>query len=218
VPVHDGGVTDRDTEWRWVAEQRRALAGSLDTLAPEAWDGPSLCGDWRIRDVVGHLVNLAEGTRASVFVDVARQLRPPSDAISRIAKREGRSAPDDLVARLRASADGRFVVPTQRPVAALGEVVVHGVDALRPSGGTEPPVDAERTQAIAETYRRLGPVFGMGRAVRRVRFDATDAGWSVGPIAGPAATGMATDVLLALAGRAEGRSALSGPGAELLRR
>jgi len=200
-----------------VAEQRRVLAASLDTLAPEAWDGPSLCGGWLVRDVVGHLVGLAEGTRMSIFVDVARQLRPPSDAISRIAKREGRAAPEDLVARLRASVDGRFVVPTQRPVAALGEVVVHGIDALRPSGGTEPPVDAERTQAVAEAYRRLGPVFAMGRAVRHVRFDATDAGWSVGPTTGPVATGTATDILLALAGRAEGRSGLAGPGAELLR-
>lgn len=216
--MHDGVVTDRDTEWRWVAEQRRALAGSLDTLAPEAWDEESLCRGWLVRDVVGHLVSLAEGTRASVFVDVARQLRLPAEAVSRIAKREGRAAPDDLIARLRASAEGHFVVPTQPPVVALGEVVVHGVDALRPSRRTEPPVDAERARAIAQAYRRLGPVFGTARAARRVRFDAGDAGWSVGPTAGLVATGTATDILLALAGRAEGRSALSGPGAELLRR
>lgn len=210
-------MTDREVAWGWVAEQRRALAASLEAMAPDAWDQPSLCRGWLVRDVVGHLVHLAEGTRASVALDLARQLRPPPAALSRIAKREGRAAPGDLVARLRTSAEGRFVVPTQPPVVSLGEVVVHGIDALRPSGGIEPPVDAERTQAVAEAYRRLGPVFGTARVARQVRFEATDAGWSVGPADGPVASGAATDVLMTLAGRPEGCAALVGAGAELLR-
>ena len=214
---HDGAMSDRESEWRWVTEERLALAAALESLAPDAWDEPSLCDGWRVRDVVGHLVSLAEASRVSMFLDVSRQFRPPDVAISRIAQREGRAAPEELTRRLRAASEGRFVVPSQPPAAALGEVIVHGIDALRPVGGEEPERDGERTEAVAHVYRRIGPVFGTGRVARRVRFDATDAGWSIGPDDGPVAAGTATDVLLALAGRPGGRAALTGPGADLLR-
>lgn len=210
-------MSDQETGWQWVTEERLALAAVLESLAPEAWDEPSLCDGWRVRDVVGHLVHLAEGTRASIFLDGLRQLRPPGEAVSRIARREGRAAPEELARRLRAAAGGRFVVPTQPPTAALGEVIVHGIDALRPVGGHEPERDGERTEAVAQVYRRIGLVFGTGRVARRIRFDTTDAGWSIGPVDGPVATGTATDVLLALAGRPAGRAALTGRGADLLR-
>lgn len=198
-----------------MADQRLALADALAQLDEEAWDRPSLCAGWQVRDVVGHLVHLAEGTRASVMLDVARQLRPPDEAVSRIAKREGKAGPVELVESLRAAAEGRFVVPTQGPPAALGEVIVHGVDALRPSGAPEPIAPDDASHAVAQAYRGLGRVF-RARNTRRVRFDSNDAGWSVGPTDAPSATGTATDILLALAGRPEGADALTGPGAELL--
>lgn len=209
-------MTDRDTVWGWVAAQRLALADALEELPTTAWDLPSQCDGWRVRDVVGHLVNLAEASRPSVMIDMFRQLRPPNAALSRIAKREGGAEPNELVDRLRAAANGRFVVPTQPPAAALGEVIVHGVDALRPVGGAEPPAESDRTHAVAEAYRRIGPVFRTARAARRVRFAPTDADWTIGPNTGPVAEGAAVDVLLTLAGRKQGASALSGPGAELL--
>lgn len=210
-------MTNRDAQWRWVVEQRIALADSLAALDESAWDEPSLCAGWQVRDVVGHLVHLAEGSRASVLLDVARQLRLPDEAVSRVAKREGQADPGDLVDRLRAAAGGRFVVPTQGPPAALGEVIVHGIDALRPSGAAEPALDGEASRAVAETYRNLGPVFRAG-GIRRIRFEADDAAWSVGPADGPVATGAASEILLAMAGRDEGRAALRGPGADLIRR
>lgn len=209
-------MTDDETVWRWIAEERAALATALEALPPEAWDEPSQCGGWKVRDVVGHLVSLAEATRWSVTVDMARQLRLPDEALSRIAKREGRADPADLVARLRAAARGRFVVFTQPPAVSLGEVIVHGIDALRPVGGDEPAVEGDRTREVAGAYRNVGFVFAAGRVTRKIRFEATDAGWAVGPDDGPVAQGAATDVLLALAGRDEGRQALGGPGADLL--
>jgi len=209
-------VTDDETVWRWIAEERVALADALEALPAEAWDEPSQCRGWKVRDVVGHLVSLAEATRWSVTVDLARQLRLPDEALSRIAKREGRADPTELVARLHAAARGRFVVFTQPPAVSLGEVIVHGIDALRPVGGDEPAVDPERTLEVAQAYRNVGFVFSAGRVTRKIRFEATDAGWVIGPTEGPVAQGAATDVLLALAGRAEGCEALGGPGADLL--
>jgi len=39
------------------AIQRESLLAMLETLAPPEWNTQSLCAEWRIRDVVGHLVS-----------------------------------------------------------------------------------------------------------------------------------------------------------------
>lgn len=202
--------------WGWVAEERVALADRLKAVDPGAWERPSLCAGWRVRDVLGHLVWLAEASRPSAMIDMARTLRPPMEAMARIARRHGDIDPNELVERLRAAADGRFVVPTQPPIIALGDVLAHGSDVARPTSLDPRPAD-ERTGLVADAYRGIGFVFGSRRAAK-VRFTADDAGWAVGPTDGPAAHGPGEAVLLALAGRPEGVADLDGPGAEVLRR
>lgn len=209
-------MTNSEVVWGWVADQRRALADSLDSLPADAWDQPSLCAGWRVRDAVGHLVALAEASRPSLAFDVVRQLRLPGEALTRIAQREGAAEPAELVSRLRLAAEGRFVVPSQPPQVSLGEVVVHGVDALRPVDGDEPITPPYRLGPVAEAYRRIVPIFGGGRRIRSIRFVTTDGDWAVGPTGGPVARGAAIDVVLALAGRPAGVQGLIGPGADLL--
>ena len=48
--------------WALVAGQRRDLADAVADLPGAAWDTPSLCAGWRVRDVVAHVVGNAEGT------------------------------------------------------------------------------------------------------------------------------------------------------------
>ena len=38
-------------------DERREFADFLATLTPEQWDGPSLCSQWRVRDVVAHTIS-----------------------------------------------------------------------------------------------------------------------------------------------------------------
>ncbi len=201
----------------WVAEARTDLADRLAALPPEAWDADSLCAGWRVRDVIGHLVHLAETSRPAMVLEAVRQAPSTIDgALAEIARREGASEPADLVRRLREAGGGGFTPPVVGPIAALGETFVHGSDALRPTGATPRPAD-ERTLAVARFYRRAGVVFG-ARSAARVRFTAEDAGWSVGPEDGPAAHGPGEAVLLALAGRPEAVADLAGPGTAHLRR
>jgi DNA-binding PadR family transcriptional regulator len=47
--------------WALVAGQRRDLADAVADLPLSAWDTPSLCAGWRVRDVVAHVVGNAEG-------------------------------------------------------------------------------------------------------------------------------------------------------------
>ncbi|MEY2474061.1 MAG: hypothetical protein QOK28_3390 [Actinomycetota bacterium] len=120
--------------WAQVAAQRRELADRVESLEPSQWDAESWCTGWRVRDVLGHLVHLAEATQVSITRDVVRAGGRPGRALSKIARRLGERPVPGLADRLRAAAGGRFHVLGTPAVVALGEVVVHGADALRSVG------------------------------------------------------------------------------------
>ena len=44
-----------DELFAMVAAERRALADDLEGLTPEQWATQSLCAEWAVRDVAGHL-------------------------------------------------------------------------------------------------------------------------------------------------------------------
>jgi uncharacterized protein (TIGR03083 family) len=49
-----------------IRELSSALSGELNALSPEAWDGPTNCAPWRVRDLVAHIVVSGEGFAASI--------------------------------------------------------------------------------------------------------------------------------------------------------
>jgi hypothetical protein len=44
-----------DTTWGLIETERRSLADLLEPLTPDQWSAPSLCAEWRIRDVAAHV-------------------------------------------------------------------------------------------------------------------------------------------------------------------
>jgi uncharacterized protein (TIGR03083 family) len=70
-----------------IRSETEALKAYLNTLTPDAWSRPSACKLWEIRDVVGHLVWVAE-----FYLDIisrgikgdpsAPEGRPPADALN----------------------------------------------------------------------------------------------------------------------------------------
>ncbi|MEZ5383448.1 MAG: maleylpyruvate isomerase family mycothiol-dependent enzyme [Microthrixaceae bacterium] len=200
---------DPDVIRAWTAEERRRAAADLRIIADEAWDEPSLCAGWRCRDVLGHLVWLAERTRAGVFLDVMRTVRPPNSAIRRIGTRMGDRPPEELLDRLDAAAEGRFHLPGTGPEVALAEVLTHRADITRVTDGPTRSSD-ERTATAVDAYRQLWWYFGLPRAVHGARLVATDAGWAVGPEGGPEIRGPGQSLLVAIAGRRSARPELHG--------
>lgn len=204
---------DQARVWEWIADERVRLAELLEGVGDRDWDRPSLCTGWRVRDVLGHVVWLAEGTRWTILGDLIRTRRLPNAAVAQASRSVGDLPPADLVARLRRAANGRFKVPGAPPAAVLGEVLVHRADITVPLGLAEYPPD-QRVRTVLETYRWLAPVVRgtwWGPALKLV---ATDGGWSVGR--GREVRGTAQSLLLALAGRPLSRDMLSGPGATAL--
>jgi uncharacterized protein (TIGR03083 family) len=199
-----------------VAEELADLADLLGVLAPEEWEVPSLCGRWRVRQVVGHLLadydpKLTVG-RALVGSAVHRGVDRYLDATARA--HEVMQTPESLVARLRALDRGAGVgafVPVRR---RLHEHVVHHQDIRRPLG--RPRVIPEARLRVALDVARAPK--GGDRIVKWAKgltFTATDLDWTVGT--GPVIAGRGEALLLALSRRPVSLGELAGDGVAELR-
>lgn len=208
------GVSDLDV-WAEVAAGRRALADAVDRLDPAVLDADSWCEGWRGRDVLGHLVYLAEATQGKVLKDVLRFGPRPDTSLQRTATALGDRPVAELTGRLRAGAEGRFHVLGSPPIVSLGEVLVHGADLLRPAGVDVDLVDPAVIGPLLPVYRRLGRVAFHGSPTKGVTLVATDADLSIGR--GPEVRGRAIDLLLLTANRRQVLGALGGPGVATLR-
>ena len=141
--------------WSEVRRLRCDVADRIEALSPEQWEAQSWCAGWRVRDVLGHLVHLAEASQLSMVRAVLRAGARPDRALDRAARRVGAEPVPELAQRLRDAADGRYHVLGTPPAVALGEVLVHSGDALRPLGLTTdaPPADVA---LVLDFYVRFG--------------------------------------------------------------
>jgi len=202
--------------WAQVRGERLGLADEIEAMAAEQWATPSLCGGWRVADVAGHLVFLAEGSQPRGTWYMWRYGRGVSvnRMVDATARRWAQATPAELADRLRAAADGRYRLPGAPPAAALAEVVIHGEDLRRPLGLAAPARDPADLVPLLDLYRRIGRWFLHGGA-GRLRLEASDAAWSAG--AGDLVRGPALALLLALAGRDSACDELAGAGVTSLR-
>jgi uncharacterized protein (TIGR03083 family) len=202
--------------WAQVRGERLRLADEIQALAAEQWATPSPCAGWRVADVAGHLVFLAEGSQLRGTWYMWRYGRGVlvNRMIDATARRWAQATPTELADRLRAAADGRYRLPGAPPSAALAEVVVHGEDVRRPLALAAPERDPADLVPLLDLYRWIGRWF-LHRGARRLRLEATDVGWSAG--AGDLVRGPALALLLALAGRDAACDELDGAGVTSLR-
>lgn len=188
--------------WQAVADERAELSALLADTDTEAWNGPSACGDWTVKDVVAHLVVMAEAGNRYKFIARSALIDPRfHKSIDKAARRLSAVAPPrELAARLGIARNGRFLLPFFPAVAALGEVLVHRSDVSVALGLPSHTPD-ERVRAVLETQSKLWFVFGVSRSIRKYRFVATDAEWSVGPAEGPVIVATGEQLLQVATGR-----------------
>ena len=173
----------------------------------------SLCTDWTVRRVVGHLnasARLTTGKFVGAFVRSGFSLnRFANDQIDKnlgpgnVATLANFRAVQDL----RTSPPG----PTQ---AWLGEVLVHAEDIRRPLGIAHPyPADA--LLEAAEFYKGSNALIGTRSRISGLSLMATDAEFRHG--SGDEVAGPMLSLLMAMTGRASACEDLSGPGVQTLR-
>ncbi len=199
-----------------ITQQRLRTADTLDRLVPTAWETPSLCDGWTVRDVVGHMLMPLEVSvpRLLVKMITARGFNGASRALSReiAASRD----PAALVAALRERAGKRFTPPGLGPIAPLTDICVHTRDIERPLGiaSTLQPEDVVAVLGWITSGRAKGFVDPARTA--GLRFEATDVGWASG--LGPVVRGDGEAIVLAVTGRTPALDDLEGDGVSELRR
>ena len=201
---------DEETSWRVIAEQRLALADLLDGLTADEWDRPSLCTDWRVRDVAAHVAMAPQPPGLAAMLGAAARARGSFNRLNHdLAVRHAARPPGEIVAQLRQHAASRRLPAVTNYRNIVPDVLVHSQDIAVPLGRDLPmPIAAAR--AAAERAWEMGWPFWAQRRLRGVRLTATDTDWSVG--AGKEVTGPIAALLLLLTGRtATARPHLTGP-------
>ena len=202
---------DVEAKWAAIADRRRALAQLVEGRPDEDWERPSLCTEWRIRDVVAHVALTPHSPTVGAILRAAVRARGDFDRVNRdMARAYATRPPAELVADLRGSADSRRKPAITTLDNLLFDVLVHVRDVALPLGVECPPPPAAAREGVERVWR-MGWPFWAKRKLRGLRLEATDVDWTVGD--GPVVRGPAQALLLLLTGRdAAALPALAGPG------
>ena len=194
--------------WDHTVALRTDLIEQLAAVPAARWDEPTLCTEWRVRDVVAHLVlpeRLSVLTLAGALVrsgfSIQRFVR--DDAI-----RRGSVPVPELIAAYRAGIDRRTVPPGRNGEHLLADLFVHTQDIRRPLG-LPWHHDPDLLTLVAGVVQ-VDSGLGVTRRVEGLRLRATDTDWCAG--AGAEITGTTEALILAMHGRTVVLPELAGPG------
>lgn len=200
--------------WEAVDEERSVLANDLGRLEAAQWDVQSLCNQWKVRHVVGHLIAGAELKARPFLVGMLKSGMSFNRFMARQGLVLGMASPDELLSQFSKTIGAHRAAPGANSEVMLIDIVCHGVDIRRPTGMIrEVPQDA--LLRVADLVKRVGFPFHAKDRIAGLRLAATDFAWSTGD--GPLVEGPLESVILAMAGRVAVLDDLSGEGTEILR-
>ncbi|WP_243060892.1 maleylpyruvate isomerase family mycothiol-dependent enzyme [Nocardioides sp. SR21] len=205
---------DVETQWKYTEAERRSLGALLAGLSAEEWETPSLCSEWRVRDVAAHVAMTPAGA-PSTWQIASGLVRARGDLWGfgrdvAIAWGADRST-DDIVEVLDRQAGSRRKPIVTNAENMLLDVLVHTQDIAVPLGIDHPvPTDAGVT-AFHRIWS-MGWPFHARKKLAGLRLEATDADLAVGE--GAVVRGPLSALLLLATGRTAARDRLEGlPGA-----
>jgi len=199
--------------WQAVDEERSALADDLATLDASQWDTQSLCGQWRIRHVVGHLVGGADVKVAPFLAGMLKSGMNFNRYIAREGLTLGAATPDELLAQFRKVIGTRRTPPGAKPEIMLTDLVCHSGDIRRPMDMTRSVPEATLLK-VADTVKGIGFPIHVTKRIAGLRISATDSDWSTGE--GPSVEGPLASLIPVMAGRRAPLEDLSGEGVQTL--
>jgi uncharacterized protein (TIGR03083 family) len=198
--------------WALIHAERGVLAEELDGLTAEQWATQSLCSDWSVHQVLGHIVATAKMTPPKFFGQFAVARFNFTAFNAKNVARETRPTPAATLAEFRAHLLDTTAPPG--PVDSMvGEIVVHGADIRRPLGIAYTPPAATVVRA-AEFYQGSNLIVGGKDRIAGLTLRATDTEWVHG--SGPEVTGPILSLVLATTGRAAALADLTGSGVTTL--
>lgn len=209
-------MSDETMMWDEVAD----IGALLHELDDEAFDTPSLCEGWAVRDVLGHMglghttpmpAMLARISRYAFNVTRASSTESRIMFAGRSADEIRRFWDEVMIARHPRKGISRLIPPRS----GFLDHLIHNQDIRRPAGKprTIPEARLHRALHLARTEASL--LFSPRRNVSGLKLCATDIAWTAGD--GPAVQGPGEAIVLAAAGRKAALADLEGDGVALLR-
>jgi uncharacterized protein (TIGR03083 family) len=209
-------VSDETMMWDEVAD----IGVLLHELDDAAFDTPSLCDGWAIRDVLGHM---SLGHTTAMPAVLARLGRykfnvTKASAVESTTMFAGKSAGEirrfwDEVMVARHPRKGISKLITVR--SGFLDHLIHNQDIRRPAGRPRIIPQARLRRALEIVCTEATPLFNPKRNVAGLKLSASDIGWTHGD--GPAVQGPGEAIVLAAAGRRAALTDLEGDGVALLR-
>ena len=194
--------------WAVIAAERAALAEDLAGLSDEQWRATSLCSDWSVRRVVGHLTATAKMTPWGFLGGFAKS----GFSFNRFANVaiDKNLGPGNVATLSNFRAVENLTTSPPGPKQSwLGEVIVHAEDIRRPLGITH-TYDPEAVVEVAEFYRCSNALIGTKSRIVGLSLIATDASFRHGD--GAEVAGPMMSLLMAMTGRSAACADLTGPG------
>lgn len=202
-----------DSPWPTIHAERKALADDLAGLKDTQWQTPSLCADWSVHQMLGHIVATAKMSPPRFLGHFFGSGLNFAKMANKDIAAETANGPAGTLAELNAHLNDTSAPPG--PIdAMLGEALIHSEDIRRPLGiKHEYPLDA--TVRCLDFFKKSNLLIGAKSRIAGVTLRATDTDWSTG--SGPEVTGPAHSLLMAMTGRKAALDDLSGPGVDVLR-
>jgi len=201
-----------DNPWPVIHAEREALADDLAGLSGEQWNAPSLCAGWSVHDVVGHMVSTARMTPPRFVGHLVGSGFNFDRMVAKDIATETAGGPAATLAAFR-EVMTRTTAPPGPVDAMLGEVIVHPEDIRRPLGiAHDYPIDS--VVRMLDFFKKSNLLIGSKSRIAGLRLKATDTNWTYGD--GPEVSGPAHSLLMAMTGRKEALSDLSGEGVATL--
>jgi uncharacterized protein (TIGR03083 family) len=181
-----------------VAAQLTELADLLADQPTSAWDAPSLCAGWRVREVVAHLTLPMHASTPAILVGLLRDGFRWDVLADRRARLDAQRTRDQLLAALRAPRMQAWTPPGGGATGALVHAVVHGLDITQALDlSRRPPARRMRLVLDGLTVPRSLSHFGV--VLDGVALRAEDLDWTHG--AGRVVSAPAVALALILSGR-----------------
>ena len=166
-----------DTVWQHIDNERAWLADLLQSLPQKAWQQPSLCEGWTVRDVGAHLTFAHARVRDLLWPAVRAGFR--YDALIKDTALSSPLTHEEIVATLRGFVGSRHRVAFITDLEPLIDILVHTQDICRPLG-IDHPMPPEAAAAAADRVLSTPRPIRLWQPPHGVRMIATDVDWAYG--------------------------------------
>ena len=196
-------------KWAAVESERLNLARDLAGVPHVAWDAPSLCTKWRVRDVVGHLIWGERGVGLGAgLVGLVKNGCNFNRWVARDGIANGNADPAALLGEFEANASSRKHPPGAPAIVMLGDTLCHAQDIRRPLG-LKHQYPAEVLEAVADMFKVAGFPFQAKKLLAGIRLVAIDTNWATGQ--GAEVSGPLEALIMVMAGRRAALADVTGP-------